>query len=65
MCAASGVKLGNLICIDYNWSEVIYASRAKYTMDDCIAVAATPCDIEIDPDEIEAGDTAAFVWEII
>ena len=64
LCAASGVKLGNLVCIDYNWGEVTYVSRAKYAMDDCIAVGAAPCDIEIDPDDIEAGDTAAFVWEI-
>lgn len=66
LCAASGVKLGELVCIDYNWGEITYVSQAKYAMEDCIvAAAAAPCDIDIDPDDIDAGDTATFVWEII
>ena len=66
LCAASGVKLGDLICIDYNWGEITYISQAKYAMEDCImAAAAAPCDIDIDPDDIDAGDTATFVWEIV
>ena len=66
LCAASGVKLGELVCIDYNWGEITYISQAKYAMEDCImSAAASPCDIDIDPDDIDAGDTATFVWEII
>lgn len=66
LCAASGVKLGELVCIDYNWGEITYVSQAKYAMEDCImAAAAAPCDIDIDPDDIDAGDTATFVWEIV
>lgn len=66
LCAASGVKLGELVCIDYNWGEITYVSQAKYAMEDCImSAAASPCDIDIDPDDIDAGDTATFVWEII
>ena len=66
LCAASGVKLGELVCIDYNWGDITYISQAKYAMEDCImSAAASPCDIDIDPDDIDAGDTATFVWEII
>lgn len=66
LCAASGVKLGDLICIDYNWGEITYVSQAKYAMEDCImSIDAAPCDIDIDPDDIDAGDTATFVWEIV
>ena len=66
LCAASGVKLGELVCIDYNWGEITYISQAKYAMEDCImSAAAAPCDIDIDPDDIDAGDTATFVWEIV
>lgn len=59
LCAASSVRLGDLICIDYNW----YASKTKYYMLDCIM--ELPREIEIDPDDVEAGDSAAFVWEIL
>lgn len=66
LCAASGVKLGELVCIDYNWGEITYVSQAKYAIEDCIMPKdAAPCDIDIDPDDIDAGDTATFVWEII
>lgn len=66
LCAASGVKLGDLVCIDYNWGEITYISKAKYAMEDCImSAAAAPCDIDIDPDDIDVGDTATFVWEIV
>lgn len=65
LCTASGVKLGTLVNIDYNWGEVTYVSRAKYKMADyAVAGAAAPCSIDIDPDDIDAGDTAAFTWEI-
>lgn len=65
LCAATGVKLGSLVCIDYNWGEVTYISQAKYAMEDCLmAASAAPCDIDIDPDDISAGDTVTFVWEI-
>ena len=62
LCAASGVKLGELVRIDYNWGEVAYISSTKFTVDDCVADCAP--DIRMDPDDIEAGDTVTFVWEI-
>lgn len=65
LCTASGVKLGALVGIDYNWGEVRFASMTKYKIPCDGAVAAgMPCDIDIDPDDIEAGDTVTFVWEI-
>ena len=64
LCAASGVKLGNLVCIDYNWGEATYVSKTEYEVDACFTLNSTPCEIEIDPGDIEAGDTAAFIWEI-
>lgn len=64
LCAASGVKLGKLLTIDYNWAEVNFVSRTTYNYGDCMVKAAAPSAVEIDPDDIKASDSAAFVWEI-
>ena len=66
LCHASGVTLGNLVNIHYNWNEVSFVSRTVYDYDsNCIAVGAAPCNIEINPDDINAADSAAFMWEIL
>ena len=67
LCAASGVKLGELVNIDYNWGELNIYSHTNYAMEaDCIkACAETPYSLDIDPDDIDATDTATFVWEIV
>lgn len=63
LCAASGVKLGKLVTIDYNWTEVNFVSPTTYTVGRCLADTAS-CDMDMDPDLIRASDSAAFVWEI-
>lgn len=65
LCAASGVALGDLISIDYNWGEVSFVSRTKYDMVKCYSVCedAAPT-MNIDPEDIDAGDSATFIWEI-
>ena len=65
LCAAAGVKLGQLLDINYNWGEIELYAQTKYSVDDCLAASCAPCDIDIDPDDIQAGDTATFVWEIV
>lgn len=66
LCEASGVKLGQLTAIDYNWEELNVFSNTRYDMtEECIYEAkmmAKPIDIE--PDDIHISDTATFVWEI-
>lgn len=69
LCEASGVELGSLICIDYNWGELNIVSRTHYSLDeDCMVGEAAPmkalANIEIEPDDIKVSDTATFVWEI-
>ena len=65
LCDVSGVTLGELVAIDYNWGELDIYSRTRY---DCceeampIMAAGTPMDI--DPDDIDVSDTATFVWGI-
>ncbi|MDE6727196.1 MAG: SIMPL domain-containing protein [Oscillospiraceae bacterium] len=66
LCAASGVTLGDLVNIDYNWGDIMIHSASVYSeqfrgVDDAVPAAAMP---EFEPDDIESRDTATFVWEI-
>ncbi len=61
LCEALGAKLGELRNIDYNWSEINIYSRTKYNYGSVRMLAAAP---EIEPDDIEASDSATFEWEI-
>lgn len=63
---AAGVKLGQLIHIDYNWSELNIASPTRYELEDCaMPMMARNCRApEIEPDDIVLHDTATFIWEI-
>jgi len=65
LCEASGVALGELITIDYNWGELDIYSNTRF---DCCEAAmpmmAAGSPIDIEPDDIDVSDTATFVWEI-
>lgn len=63
LCEASGVTMGDLIAIDYNWGELDIYSHTHY---DCCedAMPLMAKSIDIDPDDIDVSDTATFVWEI-
>lgn len=59
LCAASGVKLGKLVEINYSWTE-IEINRAL-----CQEYAASEKNsFDIAPEEIKASDTVDFLWEI-
>lgn len=65
LCAASGVALGQLIAIDYNWSELDIYSHTRYDIaEECLTAPMRTSSLEIEPDDIKTSDTAAFVWEI-
>ena len=67
LCRASGVELGKLIRIDYSWDELNLVSPTRYELADCampLMAAGKRCAPEIQPDDIDLHDTAAFVWEL-
>ena len=66
LCDASGVELGELLSIDYNWSELNIVSHTEYMLEEkCMAMPVGGlADIDIEPDDIDVSDTATFVWEI-
>ncbi len=66
LCEASGVELGGLLSIDYNWGELNVVSHTDYILEErCMALPVGGlADMDIEPDDIDVSDTATFVWEI-
>lgn len=66
LCEASGVELGQLLTIDYNWSELNIVSHTDYMLEEkCMAMPVGGlADMDIEPDDIDVSDTATFVWEL-
>ena len=65
LCAASGAKLGMLIKINYDWTDVNVFSPSVYKMEMERGVAVTGAVPEFEPENIESNDSAVFIWEII
>lgn len=64
LCAASGAKLGGLLSIDYNWGELHLYSATDYDVEGKCLMMGAADDMDIEPEEIKARDTATFEWEI-
>ena len=62
LCAASNVKLGRLIDINYSWSEI------EIRQEEILCAKYEPTEQEnsfdFQPEEIKAADTVEFLWEI-
>lgn len=64
LCAASGVNLGDLVSINYDWGEVSVVSASSYSMNrEMVRGISTPAP-QFEPDNIKSEDSATFVWEI-
>ncbi|MBS7262294.1 MAG: SIMPL domain-containing protein [Eubacteriales bacterium] len=66
LAAASGVKLGELMSVDYRWNEADPVSATGFQMDQrCLArPMAKNSFADMEPEEIKLNDSATFVWEI-
>ena len=66
LCSAAGVKLGELLSIDYNLGDINVCSDTDYKVEGRCMMKAEAClsDINIVPDDIKVNDTVTFVWEI-
>ncbi len=66
LCEASGVELGELLSVDYNWGELNIVSHTDYMLEEkCMALPVGGLsDMDIEPDDIDVSDTATFVWAI-
>lgn len=67
LAEAAGVKLGELVSVDYSWGEKSFVSepmsRNMPLLKDC-RVASTGYNINIEPDDINVSDTVTVVWQI-
>lgn len=59
---ASGVTLGDLLSIDYDWSELHLYSDVRVDSDRLQAESLSMPEME--PENVEVGDTVRFRWEI-
>ena len=67
LAGASGVKLGELLSIDYSWGDRALCSPTRYEMDEAcmLKASAAPSGMEITPEDIKVSDQVTFVWEIV
>ena len=66
---ASGVRLGEIVTIDYSWGEIDFVSRPmdKLMLEECCMRDCGPdesYDIDINPDDIDVTDNVTVVWAI-
>ncbi len=65
---AAGVKLGDIMTIDYTWGEIEFSSTPMNRMLEPMALeeccTSASYDIDIEPDDIEVSDTVTVVWSI-
>lgn len=61
LCAASKVKLGKLLDINYSWNEIT-VRHEKVLCEACPTVEKPSFDFQ--PEELKASDTVDFLWEI-
>ena len=62
LCKSSGVKLGNLLRIEYSWSKV----ESDSTIDIPLWISKNKKELPsyIQPDDVKGEDTVDFIWEI-
>ncbi len=67
LAAAAGVKLGDIVTIDYSWGEVEFVSRPMNGVmmaKACVAEEDGMMDMDIEADDIDVEDTVTIVWAI-
>lgn len=62
LAKAAGLSLGAIQSMDYSWGEINMEVRPM--ADALMSPSAAPCEMAIEPDDIEVSDTVTVVWEI-
>lgn len=67
LAKSGGVKLGELMSIDYNFGDINAVSRTAVSYDSASLGARKMMvnDVNINPEDITLEETAVFVWEIV
>ena len=64
LAEASGVRLGELISVDYSWGELRLVSATTYDSGRNQMLSKRAMDIDVEPDDIVVNDTVNFVWSM-
>ena len=64
LTSSSGVKLGQLVSVDYNWGEMNLYSATECAMDRKCLSMANGAAMSFEPDDINLSENVNFVWEI-
>ena len=67
LCRASGVRMGQLLRIDYGWDELDIVSPTLYRLEAGAVAPMAAADRtvpEIEPEDIRLRETARFVWKL-
>lgn len=62
LAESTGVKLGELLEIDYSWDEIRFESASRYNV---ARANLMSLDMSFQPEAIEIKDSVNFLWEII
>jgi uncharacterized protein YggE len=68
LARASGVKLGDVKRIDYNWGEIHLYSNTDMMLCEAAAEPMAVAEsrmMEFEPEDINVSDTVTVVWEIV
>ena len=63
LAEAAGVNLGELLQIDYSWSEVRFESRMELSSEMALCESAPTFDIT--PEDVDVSDSVTVIWEIL
>lgn len=63
LCAAAGVKLGNLIEINYSQDATILRNETRFE-NKAVLGCSSDTAFNFEPDDVQASDTVDFLWEI-
>ncbi len=64
LCEASDAKLGELLKIDYDWTDINVVSASAYSERER-GIAKANAVPEFEPEDIKSSDSATFIWEIM
>ena len=66
LAAASGVKLGSLVTIDYGWAEPNFISPTRLAVNAKMRASVESADAMggVSPENIELSENVTFVWQI-
>ncbi|MGI6077430.1 MAG: SIMPL domain-containing protein [Fastidiosipilaceae bacterium] len=65
LCEAAGVTLGDLLSIDYSWTDINVFSPTDFSMGyNNSRILSVNEGIGIEPEDVKVADTATFIWQI-